>query len=67
MDIPTRIHEAPGFIGLIGPEVLSTDPAHSLADALGVALTGEPTEVDTGRVAQTGVFDRLAGNLGGGH
>lgn len=27
MDIPTRIHEAPGFIGLIAPEVLSTDPA----------------------------------------
>lgn len=31
--------------------VLSTDPAHSLADALGVALTGEPTEVDTGLYA----------------
>ena len=28
--------------------VLSTDPAHSLADALGAALCGEPTEVDTG-------------------
>ena len=28
--------------------VLSTDPAHSLADALGVPLTGEPTELDTG-------------------
>ena len=28
--------------------VLSTDPAHSLADALGGSLTGEPTEVDTG-------------------
>lgn len=31
--------------------VLSTDPAHSLADALGVPLTGEPTEVDTGLYA----------------
>ncbi|MBC7373166.1 MAG: ArsA family ATPase, partial [Frankiales bacterium] len=31
--------------------VLSTDPAHSLADALGVRLTGEPTEVDTGLYA----------------
>lgn len=28
--------------------VLSTDPAHSLADALGVALGPTPTEVDTG-------------------
>ena len=28
--------------------VLSTDPAHSLADALGVALGASPTEVDTG-------------------
>ena len=31
--------------------VLSTDPAHSLADALGVPLTGQPTEVDTGLYA----------------
>jgi arsenite-transporting ATPase len=31
--------------------VLSTDPAHSLADALGTPLTGEPTEVDTGLYA----------------
>lgn len=31
--------------------VLSTDPAHSLADALGLPLTGEPTEVDTGLFA----------------
>jgi len=31
--------------------VLSTDPAHSLADALGVTLTGAPTEVDTGLYA----------------
>jgi len=31
--------------------VLSTDPAHSLADALGRPLTGEPTEVDTGLYA----------------
>src|SRR4051795_8611094 len=28
--------------------VLSTDPAHSLADAFGVHLGGEPTEIDTG-------------------
>ncbi len=28
--------------------VLSTDPSHSLADALGVPLGAEPTEVDTG-------------------
>jgi arsenite-transporting ATPase len=28
--------------------VVSTDPAHSLADALGVELGPEPTEVDTG-------------------
>ncbi|HET9138747.1 ArsA family ATPase, partial [Actinophytocola sp.] len=27
--------------------VVSTDPAHSLADAFGAALTGEPSEVDT--------------------
>ena len=31
--------------------VLSTDPAHSLADALGVPLTSEPTEVDGGLYA----------------
>jgi arsenite-transporting ATPase len=31
--------------------VLSTDPAHSLADALGVPLGAEPTEVDTGLYA----------------
>ncbi len=28
--------------------VISTDPAHSLADALGVTLGADPTEVDTG-------------------
>ena len=28
--------------------VISTDPAHSLADAFGVALGPEPTEIDTG-------------------
>jgi arsenite-transporting ATPase len=28
--------------------VISTDPAHSLADAFGVDLGGEPTELDTG-------------------
>jgi arsenite/tail-anchored protein-transporting ATPase len=31
--------------------VLSTDPAHSLADALGVELGSRPTEVDTGLAA----------------
>ncbi len=31
--------------------VLSTDPAHSLADALDVALAATPTEVDTGLYA----------------
>ncbi len=42
--------------------VLSTDPAHSLADALGVPLTGEPTELDTGlsamQVDVQGAFER---------
>lgn len=28
--------------------VISTDPAHSLADAFGVALGADPTEIDTG-------------------
>jgi arsenite-transporting ATPase len=32
--------------------VLSTDPAHSLADALGVPLGSEPTEIDTGLYGQ---------------
>jgi len=32
--------------------VLSTDPAHSLADAYGVSLTSEPTEIDTGLYGQ---------------
>ncbi len=32
--------------------VISTDPAHSLADAFGVALDGDPTEVDTGLYGQ---------------
>jgi arsenite-transporting ATPase len=32
--------------------VLSTDPAHSLADAFGVALGAEPTEIDTGLCGQ---------------
>jgi arsenite-transporting ATPase len=32
--------------------VLSTDPAHSLADAFGVPLGAEPTEVDTGLYGQ---------------
>jgi arsenite-transporting ATPase len=42
--------------------VLSTDPAHSLADALGVPLGAEPTEVDTGlyamQVDAQGAFER---------
>jgi arsenite-transporting ATPase len=42
--------------------VLSTDPAHSLADALGVPLGSEPTEVDTGlyamQVDAQGAFER---------
>jgi arsenite/tail-anchored protein-transporting ATPase len=32
--------------------VLSTDPAHSLADALGVPLGSDPTEIDTGLYGQ---------------
>jgi arsenite/tail-anchored protein-transporting ATPase len=32
--------------------VLSTDPAHSLADAFGVELGPEPTEIDTGLYGQ---------------
>lgn len=32
--------------------VISTDPAHSLADALGVPLGGEPTEVEPGLAGQ---------------
>ena len=32
--------------------VLSTDPAHSLADALDVPLTAEPVEVELGLAAQ---------------
>jgi arsenite-transporting ATPase len=31
---------------------LSTDPAHSLGDAFGTALSGEPTELDTGLYAE---------------
>jgi arsenite-transporting ATPase len=42
--------------------VLSTDPAHSLADALDVLLGGSPTEVDTGlyamQVDAQGAFER---------
>ncbi|MCU1589216.1 MAG: ArsA family ATPase [Frankiales bacterium] len=42
--------------------VLSTDPAHSLADAFGVPLGGAPTEVDTGlyamQVDAQGAFER---------
>jgi arsenite/tail-anchored protein-transporting ATPase len=32
--------------------VLSTDPAHSLADAFGVELSDEPTEIETGLYGQ---------------
>jgi arsenite/tail-anchored protein-transporting ATPase len=32
--------------------VLSTDPAHSLADAFGVDLSADPTEIDTGLYGQ---------------
>jgi arsenite-transporting ATPase len=42
--------------------VLSTDPAHSLADALGVELASTPTELDTGlyamQVDAQGAFER---------
>jgi arsenite-transporting ATPase len=42
--------------------VLSTDPAHSLADALGMPLGSSPTEVDTGlyamQVDAQGAFER---------
>jgi arsenite-transporting ATPase len=42
--------------------VLSTDPAHSLADAFGVPLGSSPTEVDTGlyamQVDAQGAFER---------
>jgi arsenite-transporting ATPase len=42
--------------------VLSTDPAHSLADAFGVPLGSTPTEVDTGlyamQVDAQGAFER---------
>jgi arsenite-transporting ATPase len=42
--------------------VLSTDPAHSLADALGLPLGSAPTEVDTGlyamQVDAQGAFER---------
>lgn len=33
MDIPARIHDAPGFVGLLGPTVVSTDPALLRLDA----------------------------------
>ena len=33
MDIAARIHDAPGFVHLLGPEVLSTDPALLRLDA----------------------------------
>ena len=44
--------------------VLSTDPAHSLADAFGLPLGSSPTEVDTGlyamQVDAQGAFERSA-------
>jgi len=33
MDIAARIHDAPGFVHLLGPRVLSTDPALLRLDA----------------------------------
>jgi len=33
MDIAARIHDAPGFVQLLGPQVLSTDPALLRLDA----------------------------------
>lgn len=33
MDIATRIHDAPGFVHLLGPRVLSTEPALLRLDA----------------------------------
>lgn len=33
MDIPALIHDAPGFVHLLGPQVLSTDPALLRLDA----------------------------------
>ena len=47
--------------------VLSTDPAHSLADALAVPLGDEPTEVDTGlyamQVDTQAAFERSWGEV----
>ena len=47
--------------------VLSTDPAHSLADALGTPLRDEPTEVDTGlyamQVDTQAAFERSWGDV----
>ncbi len=45
--------------------VLSTDPAHSLADALAVTATSEPTECDSGLfVHQVDVLARLSASWG---
>lgn len=33
MDIPARIHDAPGFVGLLSPTVVSTSPALLRLDA----------------------------------
>ena len=47
--------------------VVSTDPAHSLADALGVPVGAEPTEVDTGlyamQVDAQAAFERTWGDV----
>ncbi|QWF77532.1 ArsA family ATPase [Amycolatopsis sp. CA-230715] len=51
--------------------VVSTDPAHSLSDAFGIPLTGEPSEVDSclhaaqvdARGLVDGVWDELKGQL----
>ncbi|MQA16384.1 MAG: AAA family ATPase [Pseudonocardiaceae bacterium] len=52
--------------------VVSTDPAHSLADALDVAVGADPTEVDAGlsacqvdiRALVDGAWEQLRGHLG---
>src|SRR5690348_11442372 len=47
--------------------VLSTDPAHSLSDALGTPLTGEPTPIDGGPLwgQQVSAQDEMERNWAG--
>ena len=46
--------------------ILSTDPAHSLSDSLGIALTGEPTAVSENLYAQeVQAQEELEGNWSG--